>query len=209
VTADGRYDGFPDGFFARFDESDDADFYGPPRLVTHIDDAAIAAVGQLYEELGIDGDVVDLMSSWVSHFRTPPRHLRVLGMNGRELDANPAAASRTVHDLNASPELPLPSESIDDAVCCVSVDYLVRPVEVFTDVARVLRPGGRLVCALSNRLFPTKAIQGWLAATEPERMTIVAEYFRRSRVFGPATQARRTPPDHPGNPLYAVWATRL
>jgi hypothetical protein len=112
---------FPDGFFARFDESDDADFYGPARLVTHIDDAAIAAVGDLYEELGVgargEGDVLDLMSSWVSHFPAPPRHLRVLGMNAAELDANPAAAARIVHDLNASPQAPLPDESVDDAVC--------------------------------------------------------------------------------------------
>ena len=48
-------------------------FYGFPRLVTHIDDGAIAAVGALYEELGIDGDVLDLMGSWVSHFRRAPR----------------------------------------------------------------------------------------------------------------------------------------
>ena len=70
------YAGFPPGFFQRADGRDDAVFYGPPRLVTHIDDAAIAAVGELYAELGIDGStpgprrVLDLMSSWVSHFRT-------------------------------------------------------------------------------------------------------------------------------------------
>jgi SAM-dependent methyltransferase len=202
-------DGFPPGFFARADPGDDAVFYGPARLVTHIDDGAIAAVGELYDELGIDGDVLDLMSSWVSHFRTPPRHLRVLGMNGAELDANPAAAERIVHDLNADPRLPLADESVDDAVCCVSVDYLVRPVEVFTDVARVLRPGGRFVCTFSNRLFATKAVQGWLYADDQARMAIVVEYFRRSRVFGPATAARRTPVGHGGDPLFGVWATRL
>src|SRR5205823_6855620 len=112
---------FPPGFFDRVDEGDDAAFYEPPRLVTHIDDDAIAAVGALYEELGITGDVLDLMSSWVSHFRAPPGHLRVLGMNSAELDANPAAAERIVHDLNASPRIPLPDESVDDAVCCVSI----------------------------------------------------------------------------------------
>jgi SAM-dependent methyltransferase len=201
--------GFPPGFFARMDPGDDADFYAPTRLVTHIDDEAIAEVGELYDELGIDGDVLDLMGSWVSHFRSPPRHLQVLGMNARELDANPAAAGRIVHDLNADPRIPLPDGSVDDVVCCVSVDYLVRPVEVFADVARVLRPGGRFVCTFSNRLFFTKAIQGWLQADDQGRMAIVVEYFRRSRVFGPATAARRTPSDHPGDPLLAVWATRL
>ena len=59
---------FPPGFFDRADASSDAAFYRPLRLVTHIDDGAIAAVGALYDELGIDGEVLDLMSSWVSHF---------------------------------------------------------------------------------------------------------------------------------------------
>jgi SAM-dependent methyltransferase len=202
-------DGFPPGFFDRADPGDDTVFYGPPRLVTHIDDAAIDAVGDLYDELGIDGDVLDLMSSWVSHFHSPPRHLRVLGMNASELDANPLAAERIVHDLNADPHIPLPDHSVDDAVCCVSVDYLVRPAEVFRDVARVLRPGGRFVCTFSNRLFSTKAVQGWLRADDEQRMAIVAEYFRQARAFGTATAARRTPPHHPGDPLFAVWATRL
>src|SRR5207245_2575041 len=86
---------------------------------THIDDAAIAAVGALYEELGVDGDVLDLMSSWVSHFVAKPRRLRVLGMNRAELDANPIADERIVHDLNADPRVPLPDECVDDAVWAV------------------------------------------------------------------------------------------
>ena len=85
-------EGFPPGFFDRADEGDAAAFYVPPRFVTHIDDDAIAAVGKLYEELGVEGDVLDLMSSWVSHFRTPPARLRVLGMNAAELEANAMAA---------------------------------------------------------------------------------------------------------------------
>jgi len=36
--------GFPPGAFARLDETDDALFYEPPRLVQHIDDGAIAAL---------------------------------------------------------------------------------------------------------------------------------------------------------------------
>ena len=136
-------------------------------------DGAIAGVGALYDELGVDGAVLDLMSSWISHFRSDPVSLTVLGMNERELEANRQANERMVHDLNRNPELPFPPASFDDVVCCVSVDYLVRPLDVFAEVARVLRPGGRFVCVFSNRLFPTKAIRGWLASTDEPAFRVI------------------------------------
>jgi SAM-dependent methyltransferase len=197
---------FPPGFFDRADPSSDAAFYRPLRLVTHIDDGAIAAVGALYDELGIDGDVLDLMSSWVSHFNRQPAHLTVLGMNADELAANPQAHARVVHDLNEEPQLPFPDDAFDAAVCCVSVDYLVRPVEVFADVARVVREGGLFVCTFSNRCFPTKAIRGWLMSSDAQHGEIVAEYFRQAGGWSEPEIAKRTPDGHFGDPLWAVWA---
>jgi SAM-dependent methyltransferase len=199
---------FPPGFFDRADPSPDPAFYRPLRLVTHIDDDAIAAVGALYDELGIDGDVLDLMSSWVSHFNEKPRRLTVLGMNDDELAANPYAQVRVVHDLNDDPRLPFPDDTFDAVVCCVSVDYLVRPIEVFTDVARVVRPGGAFVCTFSNRCFPTKAIRGWLYSSDAQHGEIVAEYFRRAGGWSEPVVQQRTPVAHPGDPLWAVWAHR-
>jgi SAM-dependent methyltransferase len=208
-TADPRYDGFPAGFFARDDEYSDEAFYVPPRLVTHIDDFAIDAVGELYEELGLVGDVLDLCSSWVSHFRTAPARLVALGMNAVELARNPQATEWLVQDLNAHPVLPFADALFDAVTCCVSVDYLVRPLEVFDEVARVLRPGGLFVCTFSNRCFPTKAIHGWLVAGDAAHLHIVSEYFRLSRGWGEVTAERRTPPEHwGGDPLLAVWARR-
>lgn len=186
----------------------DDDFYSFPRLVTHIDDAAVAAVGALYDELGISGDVLDLMASWVSHFRTAPARLTVLGMNAAELDRNPQARETVVHDLNADPELPFGDGAFDAAVCCVSVDYLVRPVEVFAEVGRVLRPGGVFVCTFSNRCFPTKAIRGWLASSDEQHAHIVAEYFRLAGGWDDPTVQRRIPAEHRGDPLWAVWSRR-
>ena len=147
------------------------------------------------------------MSSWVSHFVEPPEHLTVLGMNQRELDANPAASERVVHDLNDTPRLPFPDAAFDDAVCCVSVDYLTRPVEVFADVARVLRPGGRFVTTFSNRVFPTKAVRGWLASDDRAHLRIVSEYFERSGGYSAPTAETRLPPGRGTDPLYAVWAS--
>ena len=197
---------FPPGFFDRADPSPDPVFYEPTRLVTHIDDHAIAEVGRLYEELGLDGAVLDLMGSWVSHFLRPPRRLVVLGMNERELRANGQASEWIVHDLNAEPTLPFADDELDAATCCVSVDYLVRPLEVFREVARVVRPGGLFVCTFSNRCFPTKAIRGWLQTGDEGHCRLVAEYFRLASGFDEPIVERRTPPDHQGDPLYAVWA---
>ena len=201
-------DGFPAGFFDRMDPTDDAVFYAPLRLVTHIDDGAIAAVTRLYDELELSGTrVLDLMSSWISHFATPPVELVALGMNPAELEANSMATSWVRHDLNADPVLPFDNARFDAVVCCVSVDYLMRPVEVFREVARVLVPNGLFVCTFSNRCFPTKAISGWLANDESGRVAIVAEYFRRSGHWRELTAQQRPTPVG-GDPLYAVWAQR-
>jgi SAM-dependent methyltransferase len=203
------YRTFPAGFFDRADDSADPEFYGPPRLVTHIDEGAIAAVGALYEELGLTGSVLDLMGSWVSHFRTAPAELTVLGMNPAELAANPQAAATVIHDLNADPTLPFEDGAFDGAVCCVSVDYLVYPLEVFAEVGRVLRPGGAFACTFSNRCFPTKAIRGWLANDDEQHCVIVATYFALAGSWSKPEAGLRTPPLHRGDPLYAVWARRL
>ena len=202
------YEIFAPGFFDRADPSPDPVFYSWPRLVTHIDDHAIALVGALYDELGINGEVLDLMGSWISHFRTPPARLTVLGMNAEELAANPVAASTVVHDLNADPRLPFDNEAFDAVVCCVSVDYLTRPIEVFRDVARVLRPGGSYVCTFSNRCFPSKAIRGWLSSTDEQRCQLVRTYFELAGGWDEPRSERRTPPFYPGDPLLAVWSRR-
>jgi SAM-dependent methyltransferase len=199
---------FPPGFFERMDPSPDPTFYSSARLVTHIDDDAIGAVGSLYDELGITGEVLDLMASWVSHFRVPPAGLTLLGLNGDELAANPAATAAVVHDLNADPRMPFPDSAFDSAVCCVSVDYLTRPVEVFREVARVLRPGGVFVCTFSNRCFPTKAIRGWLSTSDEEHCAIVFRYFRLAGGWDDPHAERRTPAGHTRDPLFAVWASR-
>jgi SAM-dependent methyltransferase len=214
----GRYDGFPEGFFSRLDDAPDERFYDSPRLVTHLDDAAIAEVGRLYAELRLpDGEVLDLASSWISHQPSRPRRLVVLGMNEVELTRNDHAHEAVVHDLNTDPRLPFPDASFDSVTCCVSVDYLVHPIEVFDDVARVLRPGGPFVCTFSNRCFPTKAIRGWLALDDRAHCDLVALYFDRSRrpaasgesvpAWGEVTAQHRNA-GRPGDPLFAVWAHR-
>lgn len=202
---------FPPGFFARQDESDDAGFYSFERFVTHIDDGAIAALGELYEELALTGggvEVLDICSSWISHFPTKPGRLVLTGMNANELAANEMADEWSVGDLNDDPTLPFDDACFDAVTCAVSVDYLSQPLEVFAEVARVLRPDGLFVCTFSNRCFPTKAIRGWLSTDDRGRCAIVAAYFDLTNGFGvPVVQHRN--PGTRTDPLYAVSAERV
>ena len=206
------HDTFPAGFFRRADETPDTTFYAPDRFVTHIDDQAIRAVGQLYTELGIDGDgsaerVLDFMSSWISHFHSAPKELIVLGMNERELRANRQATGCVIHDLNADPAFPFEEDRFDAATCCVSIDYLVRPIDVLRDAARVVRSGGLVVCTFSNRCFPTKVISGWLMMDEAQRCQAVGQYFQLAGAYEDVQIRRCTPRGAFCDPLYAVWAT--
>jgi len=207
---------YPAWFFDRDDPAPDERFYRPARLVTHIDHGAVAAVGDLYAELGVDGSaagerrVLDLMSSWVSHLRPAPSELVVLGMNAAELAANSMATERVVQDLNLDPGLPFDDASFDAVLCCVSIDYLVRPVEVLAEAARVLRPGAPVVLTFSNRCFPTKAVHGWLATDDAGRCALVADYLRRAGAFAEPEVSLRTPArrSYRGDSLYAVVARR-
>lgn len=181
---------FPPGAFAREDESPDSIFYSQARLVTHIDDYAIAAVGEAYRQfLTLSGDYLDLMSSWVSHFAPdfPVNRLVGHGMNEEELRNNPRLAGYFVQDLNLNPTLPLETATFDGVTICVSVQYLTRPVEVFSEVGRVLKPGAPLIVAYSNRCFPMKAVRIWQSLGDEDRGRLVAAYAEESGAFEPAT----------------------
>jgi len=215
----GPTDFFSDRPFGRRDENEDAVFYDRARLINHIDDTAIGLVSQLYGRLIKPGsDVLDLMGSWTSHL--PPElelnGLTVLGMNAEELQANPRATERLVHDLNLKPELPFADSRFDAVICTVSVEYLAQPFEVFDDVARILKPDGLFIHSFSNRWFPPKVIRIWPELHEFERMGLVLEYFLKSGKYNrletysmrglPRPESDRYYGQMPyADPVYAVW----
>jgi SAM-dependent methyltransferase len=200
---------FPAEMFRRADESPDRDFYLEPRLVAHIDDATVSALTALYRQLlPPGGELLDLMSSWISHLPEDVRYARVsgLGMNAAELAANPRLDDSVVHDLNADPALPYPDACFDAVLNAVSVQYLVKPVAVFADVARVLRPGGLALVAMSHRLFPTKAIAAFQSLPPGQRIDLVRVYFETAGGFE-AAQFIDGSPDG-ADPLWVVTARR-
>ncbi len=196
--------------FGRYDESSDDAFYEQPRLVTHIDDGAIAAVTQLYREyFPADGVILDLMSSWVSHLPPDVEYRRVvgLGMNAEELAENPRLHLRVMQDLNHEPTLPFPDGEFDGAAICVSIQYLTRPADVLREVGRVLRPGAPLVVTFSNRCFPTKAVFVWQALDDAGHGALVSRYMQWAGNWDDVQILDRGPGG--GDPLYAVIGRAL
>ena len=199
----------PREWFDRVDPSPDPLFYALPRLVNHIDDATIAALSDYYREaLPPGGAILDLMSSWVSHLPGDVAFGRVagLGMNRDELAANPRLTEYCVHDLNTHPALPYPAETFDAVLCAVSVQYLVRPVEVFADVRRVLRRGGISIVAMSHRCFPTKAVRAFHVLPRDGRFELVAAYHALAGGFEVPQRVDRSPVG--ADPLWIVTARR-
>jgi SAM-dependent methyltransferase len=206
---DNAFPELPADAFAKADPSADARFYAQARLVTHIDDAAIAAVTALYRGwLPAGGIVLDLMSSWVSHLPPDVAYAQVIGhgMNAAELAANPRLDRWFIQDLNADPALPLAPASVDAACICVSIQYLQRPAEVFSSLVRILRPGGPVVITFSNRCFPTKAVAIWQALDGSDQCRLVELYLRRAGFQSVESHTVRD--GRRSDPLWAVigWA---
>ncbi|MCJ1413216.1 hypothetical protein MMC19_007320 [Ptychographa xylographoides] len=183
--------------FQREDEDPDTDFYSSPRYVAHIDDNAISLLRDYYaHNLPQQGRILDFCSSWISHF---PKELEVkavqtareeekpdggaglevvgMGINEKELAANPILSERILQDLNISPTIPESMAILDAATCVVSIDYLIHPRQVLEGLRRKMRKGGMVHLIISNRCFPTKAVGRWLRVGEQEKLQMVGDYL--------------------------------
>jgi len=178
---------------SRQDESVDRNFYDTPRFCFHVDEKAVAALTEYYKEefpkFGGKPDVLDLCASHVSHFPADVSDYTgkrvALGMNEDELRENSQVDDYVVKDLNLDPTLPFEDNSFDIVTNAVSIDYLTKPLEICNEVARVLKPGGCAMFALSNRCFPTKAIGLWLKTNDLEHVFVVGSYFHYTGKFQP------------------------
>ncbi|MBW4693533.1 MAG: methyltransferase domain-containing protein [Lyngbya sp. HA4199-MV5] len=164
----------------KLDETNDRYFYEQPRFVTHVDEGFIQQLTDLYQErLQPNTHILDLMSSWVSHLPEAIAfaHVEGHGLNGEELARNPRLDHYFVQDLNQEPKLPLEDQSFDAVLNTVSVQYIQYPEAIFSEIHRVLKPGGIAIISFSNRMFYQKAIQAWRDGSEGDRVRLVEGYF--------------------------------
>nr|DAD44451.1 TPA_asm: hypothetical protein HUJ06_002681 [Nelumbo nucifera] len=159
----------------------------------HIDDPAICALTKYYSKVfppsstpGVS--LLDLCSSWVSHFPAGYKQERVvgLGMNEEELNRNPVLTEYFVQDLNVNPKLPFEDKSFDVITNVVSVDYLTRPIDVFKEMCRILKPGG-----------------------DDDHALIVGSYFHYAGGFEPPQAVDISPSPGRSDPMYIVYSRKV
>jgi len=204
----------------KIDDTDDSLFYSFPRFVTHVDDGFIQQLTDLYRErLKPNTRIFDMMSSWVSHLPDDVEfaHVEGHGMNQEELARNSQMNHYFVQNLNQNPKLPLPDQDFDAVLNCVSVQYLQYPDAIFSEIHRILKPGGIAIISFSNRMFYQKAITAWRDNSEIGRVELVKRYFTLVPGFSEPEVIIRaaTVPKvlqlmgvGGGDPFYAVIASR-
>ena len=204
----------------KLDDTEDTLFYSFGRFVTHVDEGFIQQLTDLYRtSLKPNTRIFDMMSSWVSHLPEDMEfaHVEGHGMNAEELARNPRLNHYFVQNLNENPKLPLPDRDFDAVLNAVSVQYLQYPEAVFSEIYRILKPGGVAIISFSNRMFFQKAIAAWRDSSEAQRVELVKGYFGCVPGFSPPEVIARTPavPNFlhwlgapGGDPFYAVIASR-
>jgi len=214
---------FSNEAFSRLDPSDDAVFYETDRFVSHLDSLALSTVRDIAGQLIVEKlpAILDLMAGWDSHLPDQLGASEVvgLGLNENELKKNRALTQYVLHDLNRDPRLPFPDNRFDAVINTVSVDYMTKPVQVFEEVARILKPGGIFLVIFSNRMFPQKAVKVWRESSDNERLILVDEFFKQSGGFEKASlfvsKGKPRPKDDKyagstplSDPVYAVYAQK-
>ncbi|KAL4581562.1 hypothetical protein LXL04_006085 [Taraxacum kok-saghyz] len=118
----------------------------PPSLL--INSPLITTLTDLYtKKINPEFQILDLMSSWVSHLPDNVKYKKVIGhgLNAIELAKNPR--------LDSYPE------------------------KVFAEVFRLLKPRGVFIVSFSNRMFYKNAIGAWRDGSEDSRVQLVIRYF--------------------------------
>lgn len=106
-----------------------------------------------------------------------------LGLKEGDLKANKSLNRSILHDINKNPQLPFENDYFNAIICSFSIEYMIKPQQVFQHLARILKQGGQLIIAFSDRYFEKKVIALWEDVHSFERVGIVLEYFHQSNAF--------------------------
>ena len=113
-------------------------------LCTHVDDEFLAQLTQLYASgspPGVRCWTCAACGSATCRRRVSTPRWWATALTRRS-SKNRRLSRFFVKNLNENPTFAAEDQTYDTVLCCVSVQYLQRPEEVFAEVYRVLKPGG-------------------------------------------------------------------
>ena len=128
-------------------------------------------------------------AAWCAALPTPPARLVGADLSGVAVQAarRRVRRGRTSFCQSDAERMPFASGAFDTAICCETLEHLGNPRAALAELARVLRPGGRLYLTTPNYLGPMGAYRGYLRLTgrryseegQPINRFLVAPRLRR------------------------------
>ena len=199
---------YPIHYFDREDEQADHLFYDQAPNSDHLGESAAQVYSQLLNDLlPVGGVLLDLMASEQSYLPDSAEPELVIGVGPNKLGMahNPMLDQQLIQELNSTPKLPYPNDYFDAIVCTAAIPYLTKPIELFQELFRVLRPNGCCIISFSRRTFPTKTIKAWVGSDESDRIALVNSYFQFSAEWEKRHIRLWQNPENTQN-LYILWA---
>ena len=174
--------------FARLDNSTDERFYARLTKANLLTPVPRHGLTRFYAHLlPRSGRILDLMAGQSSYLPSGGVYDEIvgLGLKNAGLDKNQNLDRKIVHDLNEQPSLPFPDDHFDACVVTSAVQYLIRPLDVFSQVARVLRRDAPFIVAFDGRMHHRKATANWRGADQAQRIRLVRRYMAISGALHP------------------------
>lgn len=212
--------------FTRLDESDDAEYFSIPDFEPFWDSCALQQVASLYNQLIPEhSKVLDLMAGAHSPLQESaihPSHITCAGLNRQELEANPICQEIQIVNVNAQNPLAVFSNDAEFDVVLIhaAIEYVIQPDILIAEIARILKPGGRIIISFSNRSVTPRVIQIWKEIHEFERPGLVLSYLRHAQsfthfnsfslrgLFRPESDTLASQLLY-SDPVYMVWADKI
>jgi ubiquinone/menaquinone biosynthesis C-methylase UbiE len=110
-------------------------------------------------------------ADWCASHSTPSMYIAAdFSMSAvrlaRARDRRRAAVNSKLRFVQADAQrIALPSASVDTVICCETIEHVPEPRAALGELARVLRPGGRLFLTCPNYLGPIGLYRGYLRLT--------------------------------------------
>lgn len=144
------------------------------------------------------GDVLELLARRESFLEPgPSTSVAGLSTDAATLVDSALFTRAAVHDLDATPRLPFADGSFDVVLATLDAGRLRRPLEVFRDAARVLRPGGIVALSFRPAHFDRRLTRMWALGNDRERVMLAEAYIEFATAgFGrPTTVCLQHGPD--------------